>query len=649
LGLLLILSHSLTLLHGVQAGADDPEIIVELDRREIFLGETVQYTVLLNHFGSTARPALDDSDRVAVRLVQQTVANSSFYQSNGLREQRIVRQGPVFVYELRPLTAGAIQVPRASAETAGKQVHSQPLTLKVNEIAAQDLVLLDLEADRDRVYPTQAFRLRLTVAVKRLPDPVSDRDPLSIQGRLPELSVPWVNDEKLPAGLVPAVPWTRWLNDFVDRNGAGFSINGLQGRRDVFSELFDRDPFAIMRGDSMERNRDRRLPFHPPPSKRLRNDLKGQKVEYWEYTLERQLIGERSGTYQFGSATMKGTFGTGVNTRGELEGETVFATTGPLTVVVAEPPEIGRPESYTGAIGRFDLSMALAPQTARVGEPMTLTLTLQGEGTLTRALAPNLDHQTTVVENFRVHDATEETESDRRRFVYSVRPKHDGVTEFPSVELAYFDVDAEEYVSLRTDPVPVEIRPATQLNQDEIAAATGGRSGSTQLEVQQDGVFANVTDLRLLRDERVQTGPWFLSLGGMVGVFLLIVVTQEGWVRRQTDPVRRRRRRAERLAQESLAAAAISREAGQLRETAEHCSAALIGLVAAAAGQPEVGCAASDAVQFLEDLQVDAELLDQYREVLQQCDAARFGNTQVSVESLEEESRSICGRLQEVR
>ena len=61
--------------------------------------------------------------------------------------------------------------------------------------------------------------------------------------QLPSLQIPWVDDEGLPAGLKPQTTWQRWLNDLVDADGGGFAINDLQGRRDLFAELLNRDPF----------------------------------------------------------------------------------------------------------------------------------------------------------------------------------------------------------------------------------------------------------------------------------------------------------------------------------------------------------------------------------------------------------------------
>lgn len=54
-------------------------------------------------------------------------------------------------------------------------------------------------------------------------------------------------------------------------------------------------------------------------------------------------------------------------------------------------PLDGRPDSFIGAIGSFTVVSELSPTTARVGDPLTLAITLKGKGLLSDAQPPRLD------------------------------------------------------------------------------------------------------------------------------------------------------------------------------------------------------------------------------------------------------------------
>ena len=181
--------------------AETPEVLVELDREQIFVGETVHYRVLLNHCGMQAEPDMSDFKQFDVRLVSRREIQTTQIIDDGRQRQRVVRMGPLYEYQLTPHIAGSVHVPAPSAEIDGKTYLGQTLTLKVTEIEDQDLVHLEMSFEPESVYPMQPFRLRLTLAVKGLPDPASETDPLKLRRALPSLTIPWADDEQLDDAL----------------------------------------------------------------------------------------------------------------------------------------------------------------------------------------------------------------------------------------------------------------------------------------------------------------------------------------------------------------------------------------------------------------------------------------------------------------
>jgi|CXWL01.1.fsa_nt_gi hypothetical protein len=611
--------------------AQDREVIVELDHDQIYEGESARYLIFLNHFDQPVEPELKGFDAFEVRRIGTQQVDSSGFSIVDGRQQRFVRRGIIYEYLLTPKQSGELQVPAPIVTVDGKQVPAKSLTLSVVAAKEQDFVILEMSRSHDAVYPMQPFDLSLKVLVKPIPDPQSDRDPLSVQSPLVQLTLPWAEDEAIAAGIQPKIPGERWLASMSSRSG-GFSINGRESSRSPFSGF---DSFFETQSDG----------FRPETKRVRRANTVGHRPEYWEYTFTRTFVGEKVGEYAFGPVTVKGVFGARIDTRGQLEGEPVYAFAKPISIRVKDVPTAGRPDSYSGAVGRFEIGADISPQQAKVGDPMTLTLWLRGQGTLDNALAPKLESLDEFAQRFKVYAATEETRDDSRLFTYSLRPKNVETSEVPSIPISYFDADKETFVTLQTNPIPITVTEADRLDSGEIAMAVAQRADDAGIESRAEGIFANVTDLRQLRDESVHPDRWFLSLGGLVGLFFVVALVTQRLQRLQSDTSLQRRRSAATIASRRLRAAIRDAKQGDSRNGAEAIGAALIGLVADATNTPHGVLTSTDAVSKLCELGISEPVVARVREVMQSCDDARYGAARGAVADLKTKAERVLDDL----
>jgi len=309
-------------------------------------------------------------------------------------------------------------------------------------------------------------------------------------------------------------------------------------------------------------------------------------------------------------------------------------------------PPAGRPESYIGAVGSFQIGADLVPKKAKVGDPMTFTLTIAGEGTLDDATAPDPASVAEIAERFKVYEATEEGQADRRQFTYSLRPLGEGVEQFPPVPLSYFDVNTEQYVTLRTEPIPIEVSKADKLTGRQIVGSRlAGSNGGEDVEVRREGVFANVTDPRTVRDESIRPGRWLAGLGGAAGLYVVVAVGAGLLRRRGGDVALRRRQSAASTARRRLRQASAELEAARYREGADHVQSALTGLVADMLDLPEAGLTPRDVERKLQDHGVEADLAGRVHAVLETCDAARYGASDAAVDNLAHETETLLQPL----
>ncbi|MCH5372626.1 MAG: BatD family protein, partial [Planctomycetes bacterium] len=612
---------------GHPAAAQEPEILVELSSRQIYEGESVRYRVTLNNVKDKQPPRLEGFDDFKVQYLgphsldsrQVTVINGEVTET--------VRYGWSYDYALTPHRSGSLVVPGPVAEVDGRTLRGKPLKLNVIAPEDQDLAIVETTAEPDSVYPLQPFTIRLTVAVKGLPEPFTDQNPVAVLRQLPLLTVPWVDDAALPDGIVPEVSWQRWLSRLQGRRSGGFSINRL-GSDSVFS-FFNDGPSAYL----------------PESQQTTRKDASGQEVPYWEFPIERSFIARKPGPFEFGPVTLKGRFITEADSQGNAKVDEIYVIAKAVTVDVKEPPLETRPASYINAIGRFTVDSMLVPERAKVGDPVKLTVTLRGQGTLDTATAPDLSGLADVKDLFRVYDATEESDEGSRRFSYNLRPLEPGEIEFPAIPVSYFDVEKEQYVTLYTEPIPILVETAEHLRDDQIAVAAAARDGSRNLQAREGGIQANIDDPSVLLDQTVRPAHWWTLLSTLAVGYVAVVLVSRQVARVVGDDALRRRRAAPRRARQRLRAASAEIDASRAREGAEQVGAALVGLVADVAGIGETGMTSREVDRQLVDLGVEDDLRRRLAALLEACDGARYGASADALHGLGDQAETLLGEL----
>ena len=158
--------------------------------------------------------------------------------------------------------------------------------------------------------------------------------------------------------------------------------------------------------------------------------------------------------------------------------ENIRAGTKSRTLQVVSLPKEGRPESFAGAIGQFTLRAAADPKKAAAGEPVTLSLTVEGRGNFDAITAPELtgtDGWRTYApkENFRAADGIGYGGS--KTFEVSMVAREDR-TMTPGAEFSYFDPLKKTYATLKAEPIAVNAAGTKGLA-DEPSPATTGAAG----------------------------------------------------------------------------------------------------------------------------------------------------------------------------
>jgi len=187
--------------------------------------------------------------------------------------------------------------------------------------------------------------------------------------------------------------------------------------------------------------------------------VNGEKV--WRYTVKVPVKGEEAGVRTLGPVTVS------VPTRTDFFGfvtRTADLRSGTAKLVVAAPPDEGRPRSYCGAIAeKFSATASLDTNICTAGDPLLFTLEVFGATDASMVYAPPIAEMFKS-SPFKLDKSSLKTETlaASKRFTWRVRAVKAGTVEFPSLDVAWFDTKTRTYRTVSTEPIPIQVKAGEQ-------------------------------------------------------------------------------------------------------------------------------------------------------------------------------------------
>jgi hypothetical protein len=266
----------------------------------------------------------------------------------------------------------------------------------------------------------------------------------------------------------------------------------------IYSPLFDQFSFAP---DARPTRNASILPVQTKEGRLgLAAEVHEQEVDGRQFaflTATRTLIPDRPGEFKLGpiSANFRKVtkwarsrpdpfgFGMGDSLLEEMFGdrrravasELVRAVGQPHTILVKPFPAEDRPESFAGAVGKsFSLDVSAARTEVRVGDPITFTLTLRGDGNIQNASLPPLSADGGMDPGqFRLPDTdvAGRFEDGAKQFDVTVRVMDETVKRVPALAYSWFDPKAEAYRTTHSKPIALNVMPAKIVSSADVVSS----------------------------------------------------------------------------------------------------------------------------------------------------------------------------------
>ena len=192
---------------------------------------------------------------------------------------------------------------------------------------------------------------------------------------------------------------------------------------------------------------------------------KGQRYNYvtWKRVL---LFPQKSGNLELFPLTLDVTVDVPTNRR-DFFGNVIYSQTSKKVsskkknIKVKEFPSEGKPESFNGAVGKFDVSLFSSKSELKATESFQLELKVNGRGNLKLFSLPEIK----VPSSLEKYDP--EFKEDIKSSIsgmngqisntYTIVPQFQGKYPIPAVEFSYFDPEAKKYVTIKTNESIVDV------------------------------------------------------------------------------------------------------------------------------------------------------------------------------------------------
>lgn len=237
-----------------------------------------------------------------------------------------------------------------------------------------------------------------------------------------------------------------------------------------------------------------------------------------------------------------------------------------MDLTVLPLPVEGRPEGFNGAVGRFELQVQAQPTEMEAGDPITLTMTVQGTGNFDRVEAPVLsrpEEWKSYAPSAKFTAGTGPGEGSKV-FEQAIIARDSATTAIPPLAFSYFDPETRQYHTLHSAPIPLRINGTGKAAEQE---TTGEKQQAQTLtlppvsesETGPEAASGNLAPLQPQLGRLHQsvvpliTRPAFQ---GIVLASLLLLITAIALKlragRRDRDPRRRRHQKMTRLLERRL-------------------------------------------------------------------------------------------------
>lgn len=165
-----------------------------------------------------------------------------------------------------------------------------------------------------------------------------------------------------------------------------------------------------------------------------------------------------------------------------------------IDITVLPLPTEGVPKGFNHVVGDFDISVNADPREVALNDPVSVEISISGNGNFDAIQVPSSTEPDSwkiyPARRFNVQSSNNPADGATRSIGFSqVMLPRKAVSAVPPFEFSFFSPTKKQYVTLRTQPIPITVKaPAPSVEPPPVAGTRNGSSQSAKEEVVDDRV-----------------------------------------------------------------------------------------------------------------------------------------------------------------
>jgi hypothetical protein len=491
------------------ARADQPSVTAALTSSRTAIGQPVELRIQVKGDRNVTPPAEFSVDGLEIRSTGQM-------QSFEMRNFNVT-SSVTFNYTILPLRAGTFKIPSQTIRAGGTSLQTEELKLEVSANSSRQQAPNDPSA----INPREIGSIEIVVPKKNVY--VGELVPVEIRLRIDSR----VRFDPNPVAAGPQI------------SGQSFTIQKLQRPIDRQETVNGRRYFVFIYKTAVAAAKAGNLALGPAELETLMQ---------WPRPRTRQHSPRDIFEMDDGFDSIV------PNPFADLTQPMAIKISGEAVTLEVKTLPPNPPPSFSGAVGSFAMTSEANPKSVQVGDPFTVTTKISGRGNFDRVTAPALEDESgwrkyPPSANFKQDDDVGISGTKSFETVVSPNERKDRI---PAQVFTYFDSLKEQYVTLRTDPIPVRVEgTAAPAATPPISTSQGAAPAvSPAAAPKQQDILHQLTELPTTPQSFT---PLFLRRTFWLAQLfpLLILLGYVGWKMRQAHLGNREAQRREALMQEA--------------------------------------------------------------------------------------------------
>lgn len=283
-------------------------------------------------------------------------------------------------------------------------------------------------------------------------------------------------------------------------------------------------------------------------------------------------------------------------------------------------PLPAKPVGFSGGVGKFSISAKLDKKEVKAGDPITLRVVISGTGNLKLIKQPVVEFPNGFDKyDPKVTDKTKLTNAGvggSMVYDYLAVPRNQGKYTIPSVSFIYYDVDANAYKTLHTQPFTVNVAPGD------------GKSSSEDFNNPVDNDIHALkngpSDTTSVGDFFLGSAAYWVSLLLPLIAFVVLLILFRRRAIENADIVKMRGKRANKIARKRLKRASHLMFEHNSAEFYDEVMRALWGYVSYKLNMPVESLSKENIKEKLASRGVNDEIIGKFISALEECEFERY-------------------------